>query len=973
MLPTSVLTRYPAVRFAVVRADISGQSPDSRSSAEKVHCTVCWTDQLKPATPGLRAGVTGRRAAFLRMPSPVERLNAALSNRYTIERELGAGGMATVYLAHDLKHDRKVALKVLKPELAAVIGGERFLSEIKTTANLQHPHILALFDSGEAGGFVYYVMPYVEGESLRDRLNREKQLPVDDALRIATEVADALEYAHGHGIIHRDIKPENVLLHGGHALVADFGIALAVSRSDGSARMTETGMSLGTPTYMSPEQAMGEKEISARSDVYALGAMLYEMLVGDPPFTGSTAQAIVAKVLTAPPASITAQRHTVPPHVEAAVLRALEKLPADRFATAAQFAAALADASGLSVANGSRRRVPYMKSQRGLGFPAVAGLVLAALAVGAMATVLIRRNHAVESATTRVMLEFPANEKPQYETVPAPMLALRPDGSGLVYSGIGANGQPQLWLRRWDRLGATRFSQTLGGACCSVFSPGGDSVAYLAPPHTLQVLPLTGGFPATAADSGLTSVSDIGGGVDWGSDGMLYVSGQKGLLRVSPRGGTPDVVVPLDAQRGDLRYAWPAVLPGAKGALVSVVPASDPTSNDHVAIGAADFRTGKVTMLLQGTRAIYAPTGDLIFSKANGVLWAVPFDVKSMSTTGPARELADTLASGVTYPDMSLSPGGTLAYVKGVVQSYRLVWVNRNGDATPVASDLADDNLDSPTLSPDGKRIIVSMAGPDGKFSLWMKSLNGSPKVRLTFDGTTNWRTVWRPGTTEISYLSDREKIGSRSLRLYLLNLAGNSGISRPDLHDPRTIGGATWSPDGKWLVFRTDNQERGNGDILAIRPGVDTVPRALVATPAEELLPEISPDGRWMAYSSDVSGRREIYVRAFPDAVGTPYQVSTTGGTNPSWNPNGKELFFIDAANNMVSVPVTPGTAFQVGQPRVLFAVGGYFLNAFSQEYAVAPDGQRFLMIQGTTGDAVHVVVVFNFLDELRRRMAGQ
>ena len=231
------------------------------------------------------------------------RLVSALADRYTIDRELGAGGMATVYLAHDLKHDRKVALKVLKPELAAVIGGERFLSEIKTTANLQHPHILALFDSGEAHGFVYYVMPYVEGESLRDRLNREKQVPVDDALRIATEVADALEYAHGHGIIHRDIKPENVLLHGGHALVADFGIALAVSRSDGVTRMTETGMSLGTPTYMSPEQAMGEKEISARSDVYALGAMLYEMLVGDPPFTGSTAQAIVAKVLTVAPAS----------------------------------------------------------------------------------------------------------------------------------------------------------------------------------------------------------------------------------------------------------------------------------------------------------------------------------------------------------------------------------------------------------------------------------------------------------------------------------------------------------------------------------------------------------------------------------------------------------------------------------------------------------------------------------------------
>ena len=586
----------------------------------------------------------------------------------------------------------------------------------------------------------------------------------------------------------------------------------------------------------------------------------------------------------------------------------------------------------------------------------------------------MRRGHAVESATTRVMLEFPANEQPEYGTANAPLLTLRRDASGLLYSGTGVNGQPQLWLRRWDRLEATRFSQTLGGACCSAFSPSGDSVAYLAPPHTLQVLPLTGGFPSTAADSGLTSVSDIGGGVDWGSDGMLYVSGLKGLLRVSPRGGTPEVVAPLDAQRGDLRYLWPAVLPGARGALVSVVPASDPTSMDRVAIGAADLRTGKVTLLLQGTRTIYSPTGDLIFSKANGVLWAVPFDVKSMATTGPARELADTLAIGQrSYGDLSLSPEGTLAYVKGVVQSYRAVWVNRNGDATPVASDLSDDQLDSPALSPDGRRIVIAMAGPDGKQNLWVKALDGSPKVRVTFDGTLNNRAAWRPGTDQITYVSDRQKIGAAGRRLSLLNLHGSAGITEPELHDPRAIGGAVWSPDGKWLVFRTDNQERGNGDILAIRPGVDTVPRALVATPAEELGPAISPDGRWMAYSSDVSGRREIYVRGFPDAAGTPYQVSTTGGTNPTWNPNGKELFYIDAANNMVSVPVIPGAAFQVAQPRVLFAAGGYFLTAFAREWTVAADGQRFLMVQGTTGGAVHVVVVFNFLDELKRRMAGQ
>ncbi|MHC4107210.1 MAG: serine/threonine-protein kinase, partial [Planctomycetota bacterium] len=270
------------------------------------------------------------------------RLADALADRYRIERELGAGGMATVYLAEDLKHERKVALKVLRPELAAVIGAERFLSEIKTTANLQHPHILPLHDSGEAGGLVFYVMPYIEGETLRDRLEREKQLPVADAVRIGAEVADALDYAHRHNVIHRDVKPENVLLHDGRALVADFGIALAASRSSDGTRLTETGMSLGTPHYMSPEQAMGERDLDARSDVYALGCVLYEMLAGEPPFDGPTAQSIVAKVLTAQPERLTTYRKTVPPHVEAAVDTALQKLPADRFGSARDFSEALA-------------------------------------------------------------------------------------------------------------------------------------------------------------------------------------------------------------------------------------------------------------------------------------------------------------------------------------------------------------------------------------------------------------------------------------------------------------------------------------------------------------------------------------------------------------------------------------------------------------------------------------------------------
>ena len=264
------------------------------------------------------------------------RLNASLGGRYTIERELGVGGMATVYLADDLKHERKVALKVLKPELAAVVGAERFLAEIKTTANLQHPHILPLFDSGEADSFLFYVMPFVEGESLRERLDREKQLPIDEAVHIAGAVASALDYAHRRGVIHRDMKPGNVLLHDGEPVVADFGIALAVSAA-GGARLTETGLSLGTPYYMSPERAAGDRQLDARADVYSLAAMLYEMLSGEPPYTGGTAQAILAKVLTERVTPIRQRRDTVPGHIEAALERGLAKLPADRFRSSGDF------------------------------------------------------------------------------------------------------------------------------------------------------------------------------------------------------------------------------------------------------------------------------------------------------------------------------------------------------------------------------------------------------------------------------------------------------------------------------------------------------------------------------------------------------------------------------------------------------------------------------------------------------------
>jgi serine/threonine protein kinase len=481
------------------------------------------------------------------------KLQTALAGRYQLDRELGAGGMATVYLAQDVRHARRVAVKELRPELSAVIGAERFLGEIKLTANLQHSHILPLFDSGEADSFLFYVMPFVEGETLRTRLNREKQLPVAEAVRIATEVASALDYAHRHGVVHRDIKPENILLHDGQAMVADFGIALAASKASGD-RMTETGMSLGTPHYMSPEQAMGEREITARSDVYALGAVLYEMLTGDPPFTGSTAQAIVARVVTESPRPLLPQRHTIPPHIEAAVLTALEKLPADRFGTASEFAEALATPTYTAPATAptvATPAAPIPTRARASSWVTAVAVAVAAIATAAALWSWFRPKPAPMVNRFSLLL------RPAEALRPSPTasnIAISPDGTKLVYIGP-AEGGTRLWLRDHDKLRPTPIPGT-EGVVSPFFSPDGRQLGFIRNGRTVRILSLEGGPPLTLSDS----INSSGG--DWGTDGYVYIEVDSGLARIRATGGPLEPLYKFSRERRDIGTEWPNVLPG---------------------------------------------------------------------------------------------------------------------------------------------------------------------------------------------------------------------------------------------------------------------------------------------------------------------------------------------------------------------------------------------------------------------------
>ena len=893
------------------------------------------------------------------MPELLGRLQSALADRYRLDREAGAGGMATVYLAQDIRHDRRVAVKVLRPELAAVIGAERFLAEIKLTANLQHPHILPLFDSGEADGYLFYVMPYVEGETLRDRLTREKQLPVADAIRITSEVASALDYAHRHGVIHRDIKPENILLHDGQALVADFGIALAASKAGGS-RMTETGMSLGTPHYMSPEQAMGEREITARSDVYALGAVLYEMLSGDPPFTGSTAQAVVARVVTESPRSLTAQRHTIPRNIEAAVMTALEKLPADRFATAAEFAEALRDKS-------------YSTGAGTVAVPAVAGAAAGASPAGRRAGVITIAALAVAGLATAAAIwgwlrPVPHEPVTQFSVAPRPSEALQPpptsgggriavspDGRQIVFVGPG-QGSSQLWLRRLDQLTATPIAGTEGGYS-PFFSPDGRQVGFIKNGATVRIASLDGAPTVTLIDTANT----VSG--DWGADGWVYFEGGAGILRMRPTGGAVETVYAVSAERREVGAEWLNALPGG-GLLFRLRYAGK--GQGEFQIGAIKGPNGPLKLLTRGVFARYAPTGHLLVVTADGKLIAIPFDAAKLALTGAPIALLEGVGvrAGGFNVDLSLSPSGTLVYTTGgAIGARRVVSVTREGGASLVDPSWdPQGTIDAIALSPDEKTLAVALSR-NGKSDIWVKALPTGPFSRITFGDTNSTRPVWAPDGRSLLYITDRTGSGVGPVYEHRANGTGNATVVFRSSMD---WGQIVPSRDRHWLVLRSAPPSGPTG-IFGVRQG-DTTAAPLVTSAATNMFPALSPDERWLAYGSDESGTMEIYVRPFPETSSAKWQVSTSGGSQPVWSKSGRQLYYLSGKNELVAADIRPGTTFAVGDQRPLFSFAPFLRLGPIPSYVVSADDRRFLMLrEGESAQESELIVAVHWLDGLK------
>ena len=865
------------------------------------------------------------------MSDPVARLNVVLEGRYAIERELGEGGMATVYLAKDLKHNRNVALKVLKPELAAVVGAERFLAEIETTANLTHPHVLPLFDSGEADSFLFYVMPHIEGESLRERIDREKQLPVDEAVKITTDLAEALDYAHRHKIIHRDIKPANVLIHEGRPLIADFGIALAVGVAGGG-RLTETGLSVGTPYYMSPEQATGDQAVGVATDIYALGAVLYEMLVGVPPYTGSTAQAILGKIIQGKPVSATEERASVPANVDAATRKALEKLPADRFTGAQDFARALADPGfrygELSHVVGRTAGGPWTRLS--VTFAALFVLSSAIAGLG----FLTRPPVPAPPLTTRAEV----TGLDVQISGGGWRFAVSPDGRWIV-AGHTEDGQdPALYIRGTDQLEWRRIANTEMGTD-PTFSPDGERVAFdVFGANEIRTVPITGGPTLTVASGRFPH---------WVEDAIVY-SDRGDIYRVAASGGEPEVLFEPDG----FEAIRPHLLPNGE----AIVFETDAGASPLLArVMLFEIETGEVRELISsGNHPRYVPTGHLIYGHGDQALMGVPFDLETLQVTG---------SPVVLVSDLAVYDGGGS---EGLLSP---VWVERDGTAREIDADwepiVGTAGNSSLALSPEGERLAISVQS-NQTFDLWVKALDAGPLSRLTFEGSLNYRPTWSPDGRSLTFVSDRA--GRQGIWTKRADGSGSAdlvfGVDNADLRD------GFISPDGVWLVYR----EGVSGDLFALRRDTDSVPVPLVSSEFSDRSPTLSPDGRWLAYTSGESGRDEVYVRPFPDVDSGRWLVSRNGGVEPVWTHSGRELLYRNGAGELIAVQVDASSSFAWGSQEILFSMAPYLRGSGHPMYDVSPDDQRFVMLRGGGVETAQgdVILVTNWFTELRERMGN-
>jgi Tol biopolymer transport system component/predicted Ser/Thr protein kinase len=882
---------------------------------------------------------------------------------------IGAGGMGEVYRARDTRLNRTVAIKVLPPHLAdRSESRERFEREARTIASLNHPHICTLYDIGQQDGVDYLVMEYLEGETLAQRLLKGS-LPLEQVLQYAIEIADALDKAHRKGVTHRDLKPSNIMLTKSGTKLLDFGLAKLnqevapanVPLSDlptAKDPLTAQGSIVGTLQYMAPEQLEG-KEVDARTDIFAFGAVVYEMATGKRAFEGKSQASLMVAILERDPLPMSSLQPMTPPAFDHVVKKCLAKESEKRW----QAASDVCDELKWIAEGGSQVGLAPTAAVKGIRALGRRELVLSAgallVAVVASLAVWNLKPSPPQPVSRTVITLPPGQELAGLNREPA--LALSPSGSLLAYVAR-TGGTQQIYLRAMDSLESRPISGT-DGAINPFFSPDGQWLGFFAG-GKLKKVSVGGGAALTLCDAAQPR------GASWGSQGIIAFAPAygSGLQQVSDAGGTPQPLTHFE--KGETSHIWPEFLPGGKAVLF----AAGALGNSSFGIAVQSVMTGERRNLIQGAMlSHYAPSGHLVYAQGANLM-AVPFDPQRLAVTGAAVPVVEgVLQSQLTgVVQYSISTMGSLVYVPGTIQSAaqnRLVWVSRNGTEQPLPA--PEHGYRNPRLSPDGRLISVDIQ-EQGR-QVWLYDLSRETLTRLTFEGSANGTPAWTPDGKRIVFQSNKE--GS-ALNLFWLLADGSGGLERLTTSENGQAP-SSWSPDGQLLAFTELNPTTG-WDIWVLRLGDPSASSGQVRkaqpflrTPFIEGAPRFSPDGRWLAYVSDESGRYEIYVQPYP-GPGGKRQISTDGGAEPVWNRNGRELFY-RSENKMMAVDIATQPSFVAGKPRKLFE-GPYLPTAATiQNYDVSPDGQRFLMLKsGEQAQAAltQINVVLNWSEELKRRV---
>jgi Tol biopolymer transport system component/predicted Ser/Thr protein kinase len=894
----------------------------------------------------------------------------ALLGPYQIEAPVGEGGMGEVYRAQDTRLGRRVAIKVLSSRLSQDAEfRERFAREARAISSLSHPNICALYDVGSQGGTDFIVMEYLEGETLAQRMKRGP-LPIDQVLKYGTEVALALEAAHRRGVVHRDLKPGNIMLTKAGAKLLDFGLAtlkrqpsFAGGAKTAKERLTATGMVIGTLHYMAPEQIEG-READARTDVFSLGCVLYEIMAGRPPFTGDSTLAVMKAVLESDPPPLEGLRADVPAALQRLIKTCMAKDPDERWQIAQDVALQLRGIGEGGAEPGATKRTAAFpkKGSRWWAWTLAAAALLLALGLGLAAGRTYFEKPSPEASPIR--FEVPPPEKCTFNFAgfaSAPV-AVSPDGRLLAFGARGPEGKVQLWVRPLGSLTAQALAGT-DGASYPFWSPDGRSLGFFAQ-GTLKRIEVAGGAPHRLCDAPFAR------GGTWSQQGVIVFAPDVigPLYQVPSMGGVPTPVTVVGTA-GGLTHRWPWFLPDGRHFLFNASnPRGAAGGEEGLYVGSLDSKENHRLLPLR-SRAIYQ-SGDLIYV-GNRALVAQPFDVKTLKIEGDPVALADSIAysPGTLSAVFSASTGGILAYSRSAAASgTQLAWYDRQGQRT----DTFDEAMVyySPRASPDGKQLAVDVLDPaTGKVEIWRYQLGTKLKTRLTFGATVvvNMSPVWSPDATQIAFASNRSGV----FNLYR-KPASASGEDVLLLQTSINKNPTDWSPDGRYLLFeQRDPSQRGRSEISVLPLFGDRTPYVLRIGEAGGREGVFHPNGRWVAYTSNETGRDEVYVTSFPQP-GNLRQISIAGGEMPVFGRDGKELFYLSPDLQMMVAEVNEqGSTFESGAVHALFSTQAA-VQAMARSYDVAVDGKRFLVDSVSEANPTAVTIVVNWPAKLRGSRAG-